>query len=688
MRARVAVLAHSQTSPPPATRVPADGRLRLEQRIRALPIRWRIGAIAALNTAVVLLLMALIWDGAQVITGAWSELRQARQSDRLLVLLESEAVRLQNLIHRYFNQPQPNLLAEIERRRSRLLAMLKTRAAIEPAFASSVSSLVEATERFLAGFDQLREVRATISNTYEHEVLRIAREMTGLYSTIETATKNRDAAIWPALSRSREAFSAALVAANAYYLSIASDAATDAYQNLDAIERTIPAMLELADNDVQRSTLATLRQRAASLRGSLNSLSENFATQSRLLRESIDGNQTSMLAAIERMGAAVRAREEQSQAHFDQALNDVYFQVALVALAFLILIVVIGFAIAGSISGPLGELKAAMHAIVAGDYDRRVRGTEARDEIGEMARAVEVFRENAVARRRAEEELRTSKERAESTLADLRETQQSLIQAEKLAALGGLVAGVAHEVNNPVGISLTVASSLVRRCEAFGTEIAAGQLRRSRLDEFVSGTREAAGQLVSNLERAGELIQSFKQVAVDRSHEERRHFDLKQSTDQIVASLRPGLRRAQIELATDVPEFIQLDSFPGAYGQVITNLVLNAVTHAFGDEPAGTIRIEARRSGAAHVEITFIDSGSGMSEEVQRRAFDPFFTTRRNQGGTGLGLHIVYNIVTRRLGGRISLNSSPGRGTTFRILLPLLAPREEPAVADIMTTDR
>jgi signal transduction histidine kinase len=684
----VAVFAQTQ-APLSGARTPSAGRARLEQRIRALPIRWRIGAIAALNTAVVLLLMALIWDGAQVITGSWQELRQARQSDRLLVLLESEAVRLQNLIHRYFNQPQPNLLAEIERRRSRLLAMLKTRAANEPAFSTSVGSLVEATERFLAGFDQLREVRATISNTYEHEVVRAARDMSGLYSTIETATKNRDAPIWPALSKSREAFSATLVAANAYYLSIASDAAEEAYRSLDTIERTLPAMLELTDNDQQRNALAALRQRATLLRSALNNLTENFATQSRLLRESIDGNQASMLGAIERMAAAVRAREEQSQAHFDQALNDVYFQVALVALAFLILIVAVGFAIAGSISGPLGELKTAMHAIVAGDYDRRVRGTEARDEIGEMARAAEVFRENAVARRRAEDELRASKERAENTLADLRDTQQSLIQAEKLAALGGLVAGVAHEVNNPVGISLTVASSLAQRCAAFATEIAGGQLRRSRLEEFVAGAREAANQLVSNLDRAGDLIQSFKQVAVDRSHEERRHFDLKESTDQIVASLRPGLKRAQIELVTDVGEFIQLDSFPGAYGQVITNLALNAVTHGFGHNPSGTIRITARRSGAAHVEIVFSDDGTGMSEEVQRRAFDPFFTTRRSHGGTGLGLHIVYNIVTRRLGGRIALNSAPGRGTTFRIMLPLVAPRQEPVIADIMTvTDR
>jgi signal transduction histidine kinase len=333
---------------------------------------------------------------------------------------------------------------------------------------------------------------------------------------------------------------------------------------------------------------------------------------------------------------------------------------------------------------------AAMHAIVAGDYDKRVRGIAARDEIGEMARAVEVFRENAIAKRRAEGELRSSKERAEHTLSDLRETQQSLIQAEKLAALGGLVAGVAHEVNNPVGISLTVASSLARRCDLFAAELQEGQLRRSRLKEFVEGTQEAAGQLVGNLQRAGELIQSFKQVAVDRSHEERRQFDLRESTEQIVSSLRPGLKKARLDLLTDVPENLLFDSYPGAYGQVLTNLVLNSVTHGFSDGESGAIRIEAVKLANSQVELIISDDGAGMSDDVQRRAFDPFFTTRRNQGGTGLGLHIVYNLVTRRLGGRITFASAPNRGTTFRLVLPLIAPRSEvAATAELLAvTDR
>jgi signal transduction histidine kinase len=676
---RVAVAAIAHTHAPAAPPQEADWRLRIERRIRAIPIRWRIFAIAALNSMVVVLLAALIWDGARVLSMAWSDLRQTRQTGEVLVSLESETIRLQSLIHRYFNQPQPVLLKDIETRRNGLLDALKTRAMVEPGFAASVTELIQVTERFLAGFDELRKVRATISRVYEHEVLAAARDMAGLYATIEGATKAREAAIWPALSKSRESYSSALVAANAFYFSLDMDAANDAYRHIGAIQRAIPAMLAIADNDVQRNALKALGERAAALRAGLNHLAESFADQSRLLKESIDGNQSAMSAVIDRLAQDVRARAQSAQASFDEALRDVYWQVGLVALAFLILIIGIGVAISSSISTPLGELKNAMYAIVSGDYDRKVRGLEARDEIGEMARAVEVFRENAVARRRAENELRSTKEYAESALADLRETQKSLIEAEKLAALGGLVAGVAHEVNNPVGISLTVASSLARRCEAFTEELGRGQLRRARLDEFLATSREAAKQLVSNLERAGELIQSFKQVAVDRSHEQRRQFDLHQSTDQIVASLRPGLKRAQLELVTILPEHVTLDSYPGAYGQVLTNLVLNAVNHGFAEGRRGTIRIEAKRTDGQLVDILFSDDGTGMSEEVQRRAFDPFFTTRRGQGGTGLGLHIVYNIVTRRLGGRIALTSAPGRGTSFRISIPIVAPRQDTA---------
>ena len=186
---------------------------------------------------------------------------------------------------------------------------------------------------------------------------------------------------------------------------------------------------------------------------------------------------------------------------------------------------------------------------------------------------------------------------------------------------------------------------------------------------------------MANLHRAGELIQSFKQVAVDRSHAERRQFALAEATDQIVASLRPVLKKSAIQLSVDVPEGLLIDGYPGAYGQILTNLFLNAANHAFAGGRSGTISISARPRGNDDVEIIFADDGAGMTPEVQRQAFDPFFTTRRNEGGTGLGLHIVYNLVTQQLGGRILLESRPGQGTTFRIIMPRIA-RGAPKAAD------
>ncbi|QPF82359.1 PAS domain S-box protein [Bradyrhizobium genosp. L] len=282
-------------------------------------------------------------------------------------------------------------------------------------------------------------------------------------------------------------------------------------------------------------------------------------------------------------------------------------------------------------------------------------------------------------RKRSEQEMRKAKDSAEAALRNLRETQNSLIEAEKLAALGRLVAGVAHEVNNPVGISLTVASALERKTALFGAQIERGDLRRSSLNEFIDTARDASSQLVANLNRAAELIQSFKQVAADRNYSDQRSFDLGDLTEQVVMSLRPGLRKHNLTLNVDCEPSLIMNSYPGPYGQVLTNLFLNAVAHAFPDGKAGEVDIQVRSSGKDNVEVLFSDNGCGMSLDVRRRAFDPFFTTRRDQGGTGLGLHIVYSIVTNRLGGRLNLDSEPGRGTRIQMILPRVAPLEQAA---------
>jgi signal transduction histidine kinase len=276
-------------------------------------------------------------------------------------------------------------------------------------------------------------------------------------------------------------------------------------------------------------------------------------------------------------------------------------------------------------------------------------------------------------RRQAEEAVRQSLSEA-LRLEELRAAQDHLVQAEKLSSLGQLTEGIAHEINSPVGTSLTIASTLAERCNAFADEQSSGQLRRSQLTEFIESNRDAANQLVENLARAGGLVQSFKQVATNHAHLDRHLFDLKSATDQMLASLRSTLGTFDGTIKIDIPDGIVMNSYPGPYGQVLTNLFLNAVTHGLDEAKDGSITIKARQLNDQQVEMHFSDDGKGMSEVVQRKAFDPFFTTRRSRGQTGLGLHIAYNIVTQQLGGQITLRSEPGQGAAFIILLPVFSP--------------
>ncbi|HWL30734.1 MAG TPA: HAMP domain-containing sensor histidine kinase [Xanthobacteraceae bacterium] len=645
-------------------------RARTVHLVRAMPIRWRILAIAALNSAVVLILTALIWSGANVLESSWDDVRQARQTDKILADLEVETSRLQNLIHRYISNPNKEQLGEINQLRGGIHDLLTTRAATDPILVQSVAQLERVTERLLNGFAQLREAQTAIEKVYEQQLLTPAREMSRLYATIESAGRRHDGQLWPVLIRSREVFTAMLVASNAYYLSLSTESAAEARRNTDAIEATIPEMSALAENDAQRQALDSLKDRTNALRNGLNQLADNFSQRSALLHDGIDAVQVEALGVINDLSVKMGQRESEAQTTFERTLKNISRWVIGVATIFLVFITTASVLIALSIRMPLRQLMVAMRAIMSGDLGQKVRGVRATDEIGAMARAVEIFRENAIARRQVEEELRASKERAERAVVDLRAAQQNLINAERLAALGSLVAGVAHEVNNPIGISLTVASSLSRRADAFGGELSAGQpLRKSQLDEFLRLCRDATQQLVANLNRAGELIQSFKQVAVDRSHGEMRQFNLSEATEQIVTSLRPALKQKPVTVTVEVPPVLLVNTYAGAYGQVLTNLFLNAAAHAFRDNQSGHVAIAVHPVGD-DVEITFSDDGAGMNEEVLRQAFDPFFTTRRSEGGTGLGLHIVYNIVTQQLGGVITLKSEPGQGTTFRIIMP------------------
>ncbi len=285
-------------------------------------------------------------------------------------------------------------------------------------------------------------------------------------------------------------------------------------------------------------------------------------------------------------------------------------------------------------------------------------------------------------RQQLEQELRISEERkqeldkaravAEKSLTDLQQTQKHLVQSEKMAALGGLVAGIAHEINTPVGVSITAATHLQEKLKELLEEYKAGNMKRSSLDKYLNMTGETLEITMTNLTRAAELIASFKQVAVDQSSEDRRKFNFKDYLNEVLLSLKHEYKRTKHTIDVTGADDLEIDSYPGALSQIVTNLLMNSLIHAYEPDTEGSIRFEVRRENGSAV-LTYTDNGKGIPQENLGRIFEPFFTTRRGRGGSGLGMHIVYNLVTTKLGGSILCASEVGKGTTFTVTFPVEA---------------
>lgn len=268
------------------------------------------------------------------------------------------------------------------------------------------------------------------------------------------------------------------------------------------------------------------------------------------------------------------------------------------------------------------------------------------------------------------EELMAMNDELVSTLDRLKKTQQQLLHSEKMAALGGLVAGMSHEISTPIGIGVTSVSYVQKELAQVANKLRDGTLRKTELEEFISETMIFIQTTSKNLERADLLIRSFKQISVDQTTEDKRRFKVKHYLEELLLSLNPLLRNKPHRVLIDCPESLELTSYPGALAQILTNFITNSLRHGFEGEFAGTIRIGMDRFGSLYT-LTYRDDGKGMAAEVLEHIYDPFFTTKRGaEGGTGLGLHLVYNIVTQKLGGEIKCFSEPGAGVSFIITFP------------------
>ncbi len=269
-----------------------------------------------------------------------------------------------------------------------------------------------------------------------------------------------------------------------------------------------------------------------------------------------------------------------------------------------------------------------------------------------------------------EELIEARTQELEASFENLAIAQNQLVESEKMAALGGLVAGISHEVNTPIGIGVTAASHLADITQDFEKHFAKGQLTAEEVQSFIQTNKEVAEILSSNMQRAANLIRSFKQVAVDQSSEATREFELREYINEILTSLKPKFKNKPYEIKINCPHKIMLNSVPGALAQVFTNLLMNSLIHGFDGQETGEIIVTITQN-KQQVEINYQDSGKGIPAKDLDKIFEPFFTTRRGKGGSGLGMHIVYNLVTDTLGGDIKCSSEEGKGTQFFITLPI-----------------
>jgi signal transduction histidine kinase len=257
------------------------------------------------------------------------------------------------------------------------------------------------------------------------------------------------------------------------------------------------------------------------------------------------------------------------------------------------------------------------------------------------------------------------------TLEKLHQFQRQMVQNEKMASLGDMVAGVAHEVNTPIGLGVTASTMMLDRLSDMRKAFEDKTLKASSLSKFIAEGEENLNIIYRNLNRAAELISSFKQVAVDQSSENNRVFSFAKLMDEILMSMRPKLKKVKHQINVNCADNLVVESKAGPITQIIINLIMNSIIHGFEDMDKGQIDITIESIDDTKVSIEFKDNGKGMPEHLRKRIFDPFVTTKRGQGGSGLGMHLVYNLVTQALNGSISIVSEEGQGVQFRILFPV-----------------
>jgi signal transduction histidine kinase len=377
---------------------------------------------------------------------------------------------------------------------------------------------------------------------------------------------------------------------------------------------------------------------------------------------------------------------------FDQKVNfGTYFIIAILLLAMVIIWRVV-ILVNARITQPLAVGVAFAEALSQKDFAQENIEVNRDDEFGQLfgslnkmkkslkssIKALEVKSANLEFAHQGLEEMVTQRTHAfeeknrelQRTLEVVNETQKQLVESEKMASLGGLVAGIAHEINTPIGIGVTAASHLEEKTNAFNALFAGGKMKKSDLAKYIEVAQKSTSSILNNLHTAAELITSFKKISIDQSSETVQKLELNTYFKEIIISLRPKLKKTGIEVKVICDESLVLKTYPGSISQLITNFIMNSLIHAFDETTSGLITLEAVAK-EDRLLLRYSDNGKGIASEHLDKIFDPFFTTRRGSGGSGLGLNIIYNIVTQKLEGTIEVQSILGEGTTFNVDIPL-----------------
>lgn len=354
-----------------------------------------------------------------------------------------------------------------------------------------------------------------------------------------------------------------------------------------------------------------------------------------------------------------------------------------VLLVDILLVVVLSLSLR-MVFGPLRQLRDALFDLATHDTEdaEELPDTQTRefsDVINGFNKTQRKLKQVIMRRSQAENEARAAAVRTAEALALLKSTQEELIKAGRLAALGRLVTGVAHQLNTPIGNGIMAISVLRDSLHEIQTVTAEKGVSRSRLEAFLQSVAEATDIAARGLERCASLVASFKQIAIDQTTFQRSVFELKLLVSDVLVILHPLLKGMPYQVEVHIEEGLRMDSYPEPLQQVVSHIITNAIIHGFEGREQGLIRVQAQAVGNGSLVLCVSDNGVGIAEKDLNRIFDPFFTTKMGRGDSGLGLHIVHNTVVQVLGGRVDVTSRPGEGTEFKLTLPMQAPSNSTA---------